>query len=147
MLPAGEVGKAPLDPKTAALASSWLRQRERFEEAGVPNDAWLGDGPEVTVHAFSLADEFRALSGPAGVAALAERAACVLGIREGPTSTRIRVTARGPQVIELAARLGSPAEVELALAATGVDLNDLALKGALGEEIALDELLRRPQAA
>ena len=50
-------------------------------------------------------------------------------------------------MIELAARLGSPAEVELARAATGVDLNDLALKGALGEEIALDELLRRPQAA
>ncbi|HEY8236976.1 MAG TPA: hypothetical protein VIF85_10070, partial [Gaiellaceae bacterium] len=45
----------PLDPKTAALASSWLKQRERFEEAGVPNDAWLGDGPEVTVQAFSLA--------------------------------------------------------------------------------------------
>jgi hypothetical protein len=106
----------PLDPKTAALASSWLKQRERFEEAGVPNDAWLGDGPEVTVQAFSLAGEFHALSGPAGVAALAERAACVLGIREGPTSTRIRITPRGPQVIELAARLGSPAEVELARA-------------------------------
>ena len=137
----------PLDPKTAALASSWLKQRERFEEAGVPNDAWLGDGPEVTVQAFTLAGEFHALSGPAGVAALAERAASVLGIREGPTSTRIRITPRGPQVIELAARLGSPAEVELARAATGVDLNDLALKGALGEPIALDELLRRPQAA
>jgi biotin carboxylase len=113
----------------------------------VPNEAWLGDGPEVTVQAFSLAGEFHALSGPAGVAALAERAAFVLGIREGPTSTRIRITPRGPQVIELAARLGSPAEVELARAATGVDLNDLALKGALGEPIALDELLRRPQAA
>jgi hypothetical protein len=137
----------PLDPKTAALASSWLKQRERFEEAGVPNDAWLGDGPEVTVQAFSLAGEFHALSGPAGVAALAARAAFVLGIREGPTSTRIRITPRGPQVIELAARLGSPAEVELVHAATGVDLNDLALKGALGEPIALDELLRRPQAA
>ena len=78
---------------------------------------------------------------------LAERAAAVLGIREGPTSTRIRITTRGPQVIELAARLGSPAEVELARAATGVDLNALALKGALGEPIELDELLRRPQAA
>jgi hypothetical protein len=137
----------PLDPKTAALASSWLKQRERFDEASVPNDAWLGDGPEVTVQAFSLAGEFHALSGPAAVAALAERAASVLGIREGPTSTRIRITARGPQVIELAARLGGPAEVELVRVATGVDLNVLALKGALGDSIELDELLQRPQAA
>ena len=120
---------------------------ERFDESGVPYDAWLGDGPEVTVQAFSVAGEFHALSGPVGVAALAERAAAVLGIREGPTSTRIRITTCGPQVIELAARLGSPAEVELARAATGVDLNALALKGALGEPIELDELLRRPQAA
>jgi hypothetical protein len=137
----------PLDPKTAAVAASWLRQRERFDETGVPYDAWLGDGPEVTVQAFSLAGEFHALSGRAGVAALAERAAAVLGIREGPTSTRIRITTRGPRVIELAARLGSPAEVELARVATGVDLNALALKGALGEPIGLEELLRRPQAA
>src|SRR5439155_934111 len=45
----------PLDPKTAALAASWLKQRERFAETGVPHDAGLGDGPEVTVDAFSLA--------------------------------------------------------------------------------------------
>ena len=130
----------PLDPKTAALAASWLKQRERFDETGVPHDAWLGDGPEVTVQAFSLAGEFYALSGPGGIAGLAERAAAVLGICEGPTSTRIRITEHGPQVIELAARLGGPAEVELARAATGVDLNDLALKGALGERIDGGEL-------
>ena len=137
----------PLDPRTAALASSWLKQRERFEETGVPSDAWLGDGPEVTVQGFSLAGEFYALSGPAAVAELAGQAAAALGIGEGPTSTRIRITARGPRVIELGARLGSPAEVELVLAATGVDLNVLALKGALGESIALDELAQRRQAA
>lgn len=137
----------PLDPRTAALAASWLKQRERFEETGVPSDAWLGDGPEVTVQGFSLAGEFYALSGPAEVAELAGHAATALGICEGPTSTRIRITTRGPRVIELAARVGSPAEVELVHTATGVDLNALALKGALGEPIALDELLRRPQAA
>jgi hypothetical protein len=137
----------PLDPKTAALAASWLRQRERFAESGVPHDAWLGDGPEVTVQAFSLAGELHALSGPADVAGLAARAAGALGIREGPTSTRIRITPRGPQVIELAARLGSPEEVEVVRVATGLDLNILALKGALGEPIELDELARQPQAA
>jgi hypothetical protein len=137
----------PLDPKTAALAASWLRQRERFAETGVPHDAWLGDGPEVTVQAFSLAGEFNALSGSIGVADLAAQAASVLGIREGPTSARIRITPRGPEVIELAARLGGPEEVELVRVATGVDLNVLALKAALGEQIELNELLRRPLAA
>jgi hypothetical protein len=137
----------PLDPKTAALAASWLKQRERFAETGVPHDAWLGDGPEVTVQAFSLAGELHALSGPGEVAAVAAQAAGALGIREGPTSTRIRISARGPQVIELAARLGSPEEVEVVRVATGVDLNELALKGALGDAIELDELVRRPQAA
>jgi hypothetical protein len=137
----------PLDPRTAALASSWLRQRERFEETGVPADARLGDGPEVTVQGFSLAGEFFALSGQVEVAGLAGQAAAALGIREGPTSTRIRVTVRGPRVIELAARVGSPAEVEQVRTTTGIDLNALALRGALGETITLDELLRRPRAA
>jgi biotin carboxylase len=137
----------PLDPKTAALAASWLKQRERFAETGVPHDAWLGDGPEVTVQAFSFAGELNALAGPVGVAGLAARAAGALGIREGPTSTRIRITPSGPRVIELAARLGSPDEVEVVRVATGVDLNVLALKGALGQPVELDELVRRPQAA
>jgi biotin carboxylase len=137
----------PLDPKTAALAASWLRQRERFTEAGVPHDSWLGDGPEATVQAFSLAGELHPLSGPAGLAPVAARAAEALGIREGPTCTRIRITAAGPQVIELAARLGSPEEVEVVRLATGIDLNELALKGALGERIGRDELVARPIAA
>src|ERR687888_809095 len=54
----------PLDPRTAALAASWLRQRERFAEAGVSTAAWLGEEPEATVQAFSLAGEFHALAGP-----------------------------------------------------------------------------------
>jgi hypothetical protein len=137
----------PLDPRTAALASSWLRQRECFIDAGVPHDVWLGDGPEVTVQAFSLSGELHALTGPVDVAELAADAAAALGIREGPTSTRIRITPQGPRVIELAARVGGPAEVELARVATGVDLNVLALKAALGEPIAVDELVSRPQAA
>jgi hypothetical protein len=129
----------PLDPQTAALAGSWLRQRERFSETGVPHDSWLGDGPEATVQAFSSPGAFHALSGPPGLAGLAAQAAEALGIQEGPTCTRIRVTG-GPQVIELAARLGSPAEVELVREATGIDLNALALKGALGERIDRSEL-------
>jgi hypothetical protein len=136
-----------LDPQTAALAGSWLRQRERFAEDGVAHDSWLGDGPEATVQAFSVAGAFHSLSGPAALAGLAARAAEALGIREGPTCTRIRVTATGPQVIELAARLGTPAEVELAREATGVDLNALALRGALGEPIDRGEFVAARLAA
>jgi biotin carboxylase len=132
----------PLDPPTAALAASWLRQREAFAAAAIPLDAWLGEGPEATVQAFSLSGEFHPLSGPAAVIPLAARAAAALGIREGPTVTRIRLSPRGPLVIELAARLGSPEEVDLVRVATGVDLNELALKGALGETIELAQQRR-----
>ena len=133
----------PLEAKTAAQAASWLRQRERFSELGIPHDSWLGDGPEVTVQAFSLGGEFHPLSGTAEAAAIAARAADALGIREGPTSTRVRITENGPQVIELAARVGGTAEVELVYKATGVDLNALTLKAALGEPIAETELAAR----
>jgi biotin carboxylase len=99
------------------------------------------------VQAFSLGGAFHSLSGPAGVADLAARAAEALGIHEGPTCTRIRITAAGPQVIELAARLGNPAEVELAHESTGIDLNALALKSALGDRIDRGELAARRLAA
>src|SRR5262249_31187348 len=137
----------PLDPPTAAPAASWLRQRERFAQGGVPTAAWLGEEPGGSLQGFSLAGEFHALSGPGRAAALAARAASALGIREGATVTRIRLSTGGPQVIELAGRLGSPEQVELVLVATGIDLNELALKGALGEPIAARELARLGRAA
>jgi biotin carboxylase len=137
----------PLDPPTAALAASWLRQRERLAEVGVPTATWLGEQPEATVQAFSLAGEFHPLSGPVRAAALAARAASALGIREGATVTRIRLGTGGPQVIELAGRLGSPEQVELVRVATGIDLNELALKGALGEPVEPRELAELRKAA
>jgi hypothetical protein len=137
----------PLEPVTAALAASWLRQRERFAETGIPHDSWLGEGPEATVQAFSLDGTFHALSGPSRAAELAGRAAGALGIGDGPTCTRIRITAAGPQVIELAARVGSPAEAEVVLESTGVDLNALTLRAVLGEKISRDELAAQRLAA
>jgi biotin carboxylase len=137
----------PLDPGTAALAASWLRQRERFAEAGVPTATWLGEEPEATIQAFSLAGAFHALAGSPVAAHLAEQAALALGIHEGPTVTRIRLGASGPQVIELAARVGSPEEVELVRVGTGVDLNELALRGALGEPIESRDLTELRKAA
>jgi biotin carboxylase len=214
----------PIDPVTAVLATSKLRQRERFAAAGVPQPRWkvvgepddelgfpcvvkapdlqgqrglslvrepgelrgaveaavaesrsgtalieeLVDGPEVTVNAFSLGARFVPLTvtdrltaePPAFGVALAhvwpseaaadeaaraaEAAARSLGVADGPTYTQVRIGPDGPQVIELAARLGGGHDAELCLAALGVDLNGLALGAALGEPISEDELI--PQA-
>jgi biotin carboxylase len=115
----------------------------------------LVDGPEVTVVGFSAGGVFTALTvtdritaePPAfGVALahvwpshvrgltpdVAERAVAALGITDGPSYTQLRIGADGPQVIEVAARLGGGHDAELVQAAVGVDLNGLALDAALG---------------
>ena len=119
----------------------------------------LVQGPEVTVNAFSLDGRFVPLTitdrttaeppafgvalahvwrsehaGPETVD-VARRAAEALGIRSGPTYTQLRIGPDGPQVVELAARLGGGHDAELCRAALGVDLNGLALGAALGEEV------------
>ena len=116
------------------------------------------DGPEVTVNAFSLRGEFHPLTvtdrltaeppafgvalahvwpSEAGgeAAGVAEAAVRALGIENGPTYTQLRIGPDGPQVIEVAARLGGGHDAELAKLALGVDLNGLALQAALGESI------------
>jgi biotin carboxylase len=118
----------------------------------------LVPGPEVTVNAFSLRGEFHPLtvtdrltaeppafgvalahvwpSEAGGQAAnVAEAAVKALGIENGPTYTQLRIGPNGPQVIEVAARLGGGHDAELAQLALGVDLNGLALQAALGEPI------------
>jgi len=118
----------------------------------------LVDGPEVTVNAFSLRGEFHPLTvtdrltaeqpafgvalahvwpSEAGgkAAAVAEAAVSALGIENGPSYTQLRIGPDGPQVIEVAARLGGGHDAELAKLALGVDLNGLALQAALGEPI------------
>src|SRR5262249_31013245 len=132
----------------------------------------LVEGPEVTVNAFSLGGQFYPLTvtdravapQPAfgvalahvwpsglepesvGAAVAAARAAAeALGIEDGPAYTQVLVGRDGPRIGELAARLGGGHDAELCEAALRVDLNELALKAALGEEIAQDEL--RPESA
>ena len=118
----------------------------------------LVEGPEVTVNAFSLRGEFRPLTvtdrltaeppafgvalahvwpseAGAKAADVAEKAVKALGIENGPTYTQLRIGPDGPQVIEVAARLGGGHDAELARLALGVDLNGLALQAALGETI------------
>ena len=120
-------------------------------------------GPEVTVNAFSVAGRFHPLTvtdrltaePPAFGVALAHawpseapgkeavetarRAAEALGIAEGPTYTQVRIGGDGPQVVELAARLGGGHDAELCQAALGIDLNGLALAAALGEPVSVPE--------
>jgi biotin carboxylase len=121
----------------------------------------LVDGPEVTVVGFSIDGVFTALTvtdrltaelpafgvalahvWPSHVGGLspdvAEAAVAALGIENGPSYTQLRIGPDGPQVIEVAARLGGGHDAELVQAVLGVDLNGLALDAALGNELQLD---------
>ena len=129
----------------------------------------LVEGPEVTVNAFSLRGEFHPLTvtdrltaeppafgvalahvwpseAGATAAAVAESAVKALGIENGPSYTQLRIGPDGPQVIEVAARLGGGHDAELAELALGVDLNGLALQAALGEPIWSAALQPTPEA-
>ena len=142
-----------VDELPAAIARAIAESR-----SGVAIIEELVDGPEVTVNAFSLRGEFHALtvtdrltaeppafgvalahvwpSEAGGQAAeVAEAAVSALGIENGPSYTQLRIGPDGPQVIEVAARLGGGHDAELAKLALGVDLNGLALQAALGEPI------------
>jgi biotin carboxylase len=141
------------DELPAAIARALEESR-----SGVAIIEELVDGPEVTVNAFSLRGEFHPLtvtdrltaeppafgvalahvwpSEAGGKAAeVAEAAVSALGIENGPSYTQLRIGPDGPQVIEVAARLGGGHDAELANLALGVDLNGLALHAALGEPI------------
>jgi len=142
---------AELEEAVAAAIGASRAQRCMIEE--------LVEGPEVTVVGFSARGSFRALvvtdrvvaDPPAfGVAlahvfpskapdldraaATAGRAAEALGIENGPTYTQLRIGANGPQVVELAARLGGGHDAELAERVTGFPLNRATIAAALGED-------------
>lgn len=149
----------PLSPESAVLASSPLRRRARLAEAGIPQTRWAvlrGDaeaafpcvvgpldrkgrrlaeeapgGAEVTVTAFSRTGAFEPLLGGGAPAEVARRAAQALGIRDGLTSTRLRLGVDGPRVASLQAHAGAR-EAELCRLLLGVDVHGLALDAAVG---------------
>jgi biotin carboxylase len=121
------------------------------------------DGPEVTVSGFSAGGEFVPLAVTDRIAAggaafgvplahvwpsahgeaaaeVARRAVEALGIVEGPSYTQLRISRGGPEVIQVAARLGGGHDAELVELVTGVDLNGLALAAALGQPLAASEV-------
>jgi hypothetical protein len=149
----------PHSPGTGVLLASRLRQRERLREAGVPQVRWAvvtgsaeagfpcvltppdrkgrqlaEEAPgavEVTVTAFSAQSELQPLLGTGPAAALARRAAEALGVTDGLTSTRLRLGAEGPRVLDVRAHVGDR-EAELCRLLHGVDVHGLALDAALG---------------
>jgi biotin carboxylase len=121
------------------------------------------EGPEVTVSGFSAGGEFVPLAvtdrisaeGDAfgvplahvwpsahaeAAAEVTRRAVEALGIDEGPSYTQLRISRGGPEVIQVAARLGGGHDAELVELVTGIDLNGLALAAALGRPIAASEV-------
>jgi hypothetical protein len=150
----------PHSPETGVLLGSRLRQRERLREAGVPQVRWAvvtgfaavgfpcvvtspdrkgrrlaEEAPgaaEVTVTAYSAGGELEPLLGTGPAAALARRAAEALGVTDGLTSTRLRLGAEGPRVLDVRAHVGDR-EAELCRLLHGVDVHGLALDAAVGQ--------------
>jgi biotin carboxylase len=121
-------------------------------------------GPEVTVSGFSAGGAFAAVAvcdrltadvpafgvalaqvwpSPYGEAAaeVARRAVTALGIEEGPTFSKLRLSRGGPEVIEVGARLGGGYDAELVRLVTGLDLNELAIAAALGDTLTPRDLI------
>jgi hypothetical protein len=149
----------PLSPEAAVLVSSPLRRRTKLAEARIPQTRWAvlrghsvpafpcvvgpldrkgrrlaEEGPgsaEVTVTACSRAGVFEPLLGSGMPVEVARRAAQALGIRDGLTSTRLRLGVDGPRVASFRAHVSSR-EAELCRLLLGVDVHGLALDAAFG---------------
>jgi len=95
-------------------------------------DRILADAPAFGV---ALAHVWPSVHPTEGVIEAARAGVAALGIENGPSYTQIRLGPGGrPYVVEVAARLGGGHDAELCRASVGVDLNDLAISFALGQD-------------
>jgi biotin carboxylase len=147
----------------ASLARRGSRSGRVLFEAFTP-------GPEVTVNGFSLdgrfipvavtaREHFEGVPGvaqrhvyPSGLddaeaADAAEAAVAALGVRNGPTYTQLILSASGPRIMEVAARLGGGHDSEICRLAAGVDLAGVAVRAALGLPIAPADVEPQPRGA
>jgi biotin carboxylase len=81
---------------------------------------------------------------PDGPTGLVAEAAAALGIEGGPVLAQVLLRPDGPLLAKLSARTGGGHEAELCRVATGVDLDDLAIAGALGEPVPEERLRTLP---
>lgn len=157
---AGSVGvmlSRDLDELERAFRVAAGAELDRYETAvkGVLVEEYL-DGPEVSVESIAhagrvdvvavtrkqtgMAPGFEELGHVVGTEAgcdealrtLVEAAHAALGLRDGATHTEVRLTARGPKLIEIAARLAGDLIPRLVRHATGVDLGLAAAAAATG---------------
>jgi len=157
-------GGLSLVRRSAGLERALTSAREVSRTGVVLVEEYV-DGPEVTVAGFSAGGHFVPLAVTDRIAAedglgvplghawpsvysetaveVTRRAVEAIGIEEGPSTTRLRISRGGPEVIEVAARLGAGHETELVELVTGVDLRALALAGALGQPLAASEVAGR----
>ena len=122
--------KDDAEPRFPALVGPLDRKGRRLAEEAP-------GGAEVTVTARSHDGDFTPLLGFGPAAGLAARAAEALGVRDGLTSTRVRLGPDGPRVVELHTE-PSDREVELARLLHGIDLHALTLDAALGQPSAAE---------
>jgi biotin carboxylase len=162
---AGERGvRLARDREAVAAAAADALAESRGEYCLVEE---LVGGPIVSVNAFSLAGRFVPLTvtdreqapppafgvplaqlwpaelEPAQVGAAVETAAAAaraLGVEDGPTTAQVLPGDEGPLLAKLSARVGGGHDAELCRVALGVDLNDLAVAAALGEEVQPQQL-------
>ncbi|MDX6485879.1 MAG: hypothetical protein QOF43_1032 [Gaiellaceae bacterium] len=88
-------------------------------------------------HLWPAALESEQMAGAVRIAAAAARA---LGVDQGTTTTQVLLGEGGPLLAKLSARVGGGHDAELCRVALGVDLNELAVAAALGEDIHLQQL-------
>ncbi len=162
---AGERGVGLARDRKAAAGAAAEALGESSDEYCLVEE--LVGGRIVTVNAFSLGGRFVPLTvtdreqapppafgvslahlwpaelEPAEVGAAVETAAAAvraLGIESGPTTAQVLLGDGGPLLAKLSARVGGGHDAELCRAALGVDLNDLAVAAALGEEVQPQQL-------
>ncbi|MGW4645151.1 ATP-grasp domain-containing protein [Kitasatospora sp. NPDC004289] len=90
-----------------------------FVELGHVSPAPLTDGQAEEVHAY------------------VGRVLDALGIAAGPTHSEVVLTAKGPRLIETHVRMGGDQIPLITLEATGVDIDDCAVRQTLGEPVLL----------
>jgi biotin carboxylase len=168
--PADRQGQRGISVVASADALPAALERARSaSRSGRATVEQLVAGPEVTVNGFSARGEFTAvavtdrehfpdvfgvcrrhvlpaLAGAADAAAAAGAAVRALGIEEGPSYVQLVLSAGGPRVIEVAARLGGGFDSELIRAALGIDLAGAAVLAALGRPVEPEALAPRTPA-